>query len=84
MNGSSEVKPELSARIALMKTELANLTRAYESARREGQPGRLFYLLRKKWTLTQNLFEAESQLLLGAGPRGGSPGPGINPNGGHS
>lgn len=56
--------PSVQARIAELKEELAAVTRQCEAANREGQPGRLFFLLRKKWTLTQHIFQAESEMVL--------------------
>ena len=50
------------ARIAQLRQELAAATQACESAKNLRQPGNLFFLLRKKWKLTQQLFEAESKL----------------------
>lgn len=48
-------------RIAQLKQELAEVTRKCEAATLAGKPGQLFFLLRKKWTLTQHVFQAESE-----------------------
>lgn len=55
-------EPDLGSRIIHLKQELASVTRACEAA--TGEPGHLFFLLRKKWKLTQEIFQAESELLL--------------------
>ena len=52
------------ARIDELKQELTDVTRRCEAATLVGKPGQLFFLLRKKWTLTQHVFQAESELLL--------------------
>jgi hypothetical protein len=50
------------ARIAQLKQELASVTHACETT--ASSPGNLFFLLRRKWKLTQELFQMESELLL--------------------
>lgn len=62
---AESVKPSpLQARVTTLREELAAVTAACDRARQEKRPGELFFLLRKKWTLTQLLFQAESELLL--------------------
>lgn len=54
---------DIAARIRHLQQELAGVTRACDSARDEAQTGNLYFLLRKKWKLIQQLFEAQSQRL---------------------
>jgi hypothetical protein len=48
-------------RIAQLKQELAEVSRQCETATLESKPGQLFFLLRKKWMLSQHVFQAESE-----------------------
>jgi hypothetical protein len=57
------VPADLVAEIGRLRQDLAAVQEDCESAtRRHSQPGNLYFLLRKKWKLTQRLFEAESRL----------------------
>lgn len=55
---------EIIGHIQLLREELAEVTEACAAASAQGEPGRLFFLLRKKWQLMQQLFETENQLRL--------------------
>jgi hypothetical protein len=55
---------QIEARIARLQEELAEVTLACAKASREVAPGSLFFLLRKKWKLMQELFEAENERRL--------------------
>lgn len=61
------VSAEVAARLSRLKEELAAVTQACEDARKKGETGGLFFLLRKKWKLTQRIFEIESGLRLRTG-----------------
>ncbi len=55
---------ELEREIDKLKLELASVSDECETAREGRDPGVLFFLLRKKWRLTQALFELESRRRL--------------------
>ncbi len=61
---SANVMPEILARIRRLEHELSVVNQACDAARLHRQAGQLFYLLRKKWKLTQAIFEAESAIQL--------------------
>lgn len=63
-SGGQAPSRELTAQIDRWKEDLAAVATACDAARQAGQTGRLFFLLRKKWKLTQRIFEAESALRL--------------------
>lgn len=56
-------------KIAQLKLELAEVSRKCEAAAVEGKPGQLFFLLRKKWMLSQHIFQAESEWQITARSR---------------
>lgn len=66
--GEDERRSDLRRRITRLREELAALTDACDKAREQQRPGYLFFLLRKKWTLTQHLFQAENKLLVETDP----------------
>jgi hypothetical protein len=53
---------DAAARIAQLERELDAVTRACDAAL--ATPGNHFFLLRRKWKLTQELFQIQSELLL--------------------
>jgi hypothetical protein len=69
MTGTGAQSDDIAAHVRRLKEELAAVAQACEAARREGYSGNLFFLLRKRWKLTQRVFEAESAVQLLSGRR---------------
>jgi len=61
-SGAGGDDQEVSARVRVLTENLARITDACTLANQQGQLGSLFFLLRKKWQLMQELFEAENRL----------------------
>jgi hypothetical protein len=61
---SDEAAAQAALKVQFLREDLDHVSKACTEAASKPGPGRLFFLLRKKWQLTQALFEAENHLRL--------------------